>query len=104
MRRRSREVLELRGLLVSNADKLERGQVDGYAASVGLDMGKFKGCMDGHTHKAAVNRDIAEAGALNINGTPGFVIGRTTPDGVDGTILLGAHPYPAFETRIREYQ
>jgi protein-disulfide isomerase len=46
-------------------------------------------------------QDIAEGSAGGVSGTPGFFIGKSSPDGkITGTPLVGAQPYAAFKTII----
>jgi len=39
---------------------------------------------------------------IGASGTPTFVIGKSTPDGVDGELMVGAQPYPLFEQKLKE--
>jgi hypothetical protein len=34
--------------------------------------------------------------------TPTFVVGKSTPDGVDGEIVIGALPYETFDRKLKE--
>jgi protein-disulfide isomerase len=95
---------ELRDRLIENANRLARPDIDGYAQTLGLDMAKFKACMDSGKHRAAIQQDIAEAGRLGVNGTPSFVIGKSTPEGVDGVLLVGARPLAAFEAVMKQFE
>jgi protein-disulfide isomerase len=65
-------------------------------------MEPFRACLTSGKYREAIQKDIAEATALNISGTPSFVVGRTTPDGVEGTVLVGAQPLEAFEAKFKE--
>jgi protein-disulfide isomerase len=59
----------------------------------GIDMNRFRTAMQNHTHQAAVQADmnaVQEAGARI--GTPSFFI--------NGRLLQGAQPFPAFEAAI----
>ncbi|KAB2916384.1 MAG: DsbA family protein [Hyphomicrobiaceae bacterium] len=46
------------------------------AGRLGLDLDRLKGDMADPAIEAAINRNLALARALRINGTPGFVIGK----------------------------
>ena len=39
---------------------------------------------------------------LGIEGTPSFVLGRTTPTGVNGVLVVGAQPFQVFDAKIKE--
>ena len=58
-------------------DGLKRPALEGYAKSMGLDMGKFGRALDGHVHLASIKADQATAQAAGISGTPGFVVNGT---------------------------
>jgi len=80
-------------LLFENQRALSRADLDRYAAQIGLNAARFKAAMDNHTHKASVDADMAavtQAGAQI--GTPSFFI--------NGKLLQGAQPFPAFEAAI----
>ena len=72
----------------------------------GIDASKFNTCLDGKTFADEVKKDASDAGSINIQGTPGFVIGKISDDGksiVDGTFLGGAYPLENFVTTIDSY-
>jgi protein-disulfide isomerase/FKBP-type peptidyl-prolyl cis-trans isomerase len=78
----------------STQDGLKRAALDGYAAQLGLDMGKWAAALDGRTHRAAVEVDARAANDAGITGTPGFVIG--------GYFINGAQPVAKFRKVIDE--
>jgi protein-disulfide isomerase len=101
----AREVFEQKGnkafwayhdLLFANQKALTRENLEKYAEQVGgIDMKAFKAALDSGKHKAAVDADMAavtKAGARI--GTPSFFI--------NGKLLQGAQPYPAFKAAIDE--
>jgi hypothetical protein len=45
-----------------------------------------------------------EAMKIGANGTPTFVVGKSTPDGVDGEIVVGAMPYALFDDKFKSLQ
>jgi protein-disulfide isomerase len=81
-------------LLFQNQKALSRDNLEKYAERVGgVDMKAFKAALDSGKHKAAVDADIAaiaKAGARI--GTPSFFI--------NGKLLQGAQPYPAFKAAV----
>jgi protein-disulfide isomerase len=93
---------ELRDLLISNGDNLGREAILGYSKKLSLDMERFQQCFDGNKYSAEIQRDISEANAAGITGTPTFVLGKTAKDSVEGVRLDGAFPYTDFEARITE--
>ncbi|MDD9968639.1 MAG: thioredoxin domain-containing protein [Myxococcales bacterium] len=81
-------------ILFKNQRALSRADLEKYAGEVGgIDMGKFKAALDEEKHKEAVKADmdaVQKAGARI--GTPSFFI--------NGKLLQGAQPFPAFKTAI----
>jgi len=81
-------------LLFQNQKALSRADLEKYAQQVGgIDMKAFKAALDSGKHKAAVDADIeavTKAGARI--GTPSFFI--------NGKLLQGAQPYPAFKAAV----
>lgn len=64
------------------------------AVQVGLDIERLKTDMQDAAIQAAIDHNLALAGALRINGTPGFVIGSE--------ILRGATDLKTLQSLIRE--
>lgn len=56
--------------LYDNQQSLDRASLERYAQELGLDMGKFKAALDGHTYKSAVTSDASEGQQAGISGTP----------------------------------
>jgi protein-disulfide isomerase len=63
------------------------------AADVGLDTKKFDECVAKNDQKS-IEADIADGGAVGVNGTPAFFI--------NGHMLSGAQPFEAFKSIIDE--
>ena len=93
---------EMRHVLVVNARNLAPDTFPTHARDLGLDVDRFRGCLDAERHGPAIQQDVAEARALGITGTPTFVVGRSAPDAIDGVRIVGAQPYAAFAARIQE--
>jgi len=76
--------------LFANQQALDRPALEKYAEKIGLNMTKFKAALDNHTFKAVVDKDLAEARDLGVQGTPNFFI--------NGRPLRGAVPYEQFKS------
>ncbi|HET6159295.1 MAG TPA: DsbA family protein [Dongiaceae bacterium] len=61
--------------LMAVKEKVDENNVLTTAASVGLDVERLKTDMQDPAIQAVIDRNMALAAALRINGTPGFVIG-----------------------------
>jgi protein-disulfide isomerase len=73
---------EMHDVLFANQAKLKRADLDGYAKKVGLDMQAVAKALDGRTHKALVERDVAEARGLGVTGTPTIYLNGRRAAGV----------------------
>jgi protein-disulfide isomerase len=78
---------------------IQRPALEGYAEKVGLDMGKFKAALDGMTHQAYLDAEVAASDKAGVRGTPGFVI-ATSSNPTTGYFLSGAQPFPKFKKLI----
>jgi protein-disulfide isomerase len=93
---------EMRNVLINNANDLGPAAIVKDAQGLGIEMGAFRACLEGEKYKNEIRKDIAEANAVGITGTPTFVIGKTAPDKIEGLRLVGVQPYAFFEARIKE--
>lgn len=93
---------KMRDLLVANPNRLAENDLIAHAQSIGLKMEPFRACLTSGKYRDAIRKDMTEAAALKVNGTPSFIIGKTTPEGVDGVFLVGALPFEAFEEKLKE--
>jgi protein-disulfide isomerase len=89
--------------LFQNQRALDLPQLAERARSLGMDGPTFDRCMSSGRNAALVDRGLAEGAAAGVEGTPGFVIGRTkTGDIVEGTSIRGAQPLDAFRQIIEQ--
>jgi len=65
-----------------------------------LDRKSFEACLSSNAHMDEIEKDMESAEQLQIDGTPSFVLGRTTAHGVEGVVLRGLMPFAQFETQI----
>ena len=93
---------EMRELMVENAATLNPDSILQYGKDAKLNMPAFRACLGDRKYSSAIQKDIADAGALGITGTPSFVVGRTGKDQIEGVRIVGAVPYNAFETVINK--
>jgi protein-disulfide isomerase len=93
---------QMRDVMGINADKLELDNLVKFAQDLKLDAAAFRACVESEKYKSVVQKDIAEAMRIGANGTPAFVIGKSTPNGVDGELVIGAMPYSVFDEKLKE--
>ena len=80
---------------------LTLAQLAEHAQSIGLDEAKFRECLTSGRHAARIDRSLAEGAAAGVQGTPGFVIGKTkSGDVVEGTPIRGAQSLETFRKII----
>lgn len=80
----------------SNEDKLVS-----LASSINLDKTKFKSCLDSQKYKAEFDHDNQDAETAGIQGTPGFIVGKTSSTGqITGIKIGGAFDYAVFQAVI----
>jgi protein-disulfide isomerase len=93
---------EMRSALVRGASKLSPEFIATTAQELKLDMGAFTPCAASTRFDADIRRDLEIGMRLGIEGTPSFVLGRSTPNGVDGVLVVGAQPFQVFDAKIKE--
>ncbi|MFK8001038.1 MAG: DsbA family protein [Polyangiales bacterium] len=81
-------------LLFANQRSLGRAELEAYAQQAGgIDMARFRAALDGRTHRALVDADIAAVRTSGARiGTPSFFI--------NGRLVQGAQPFEAFRVAI----
>jgi protein-disulfide isomerase len=91
---------EMHDALFEGGGKLNSEDFTRYAEKIGVEDFSFQECMASDRHKEAIDRDIADAGKASINGTPGFVLGKTTENEIEGALISGAQSFASFKRQI----
>ncbi len=76
-------------------------QLVAQAGKVGVDVPRFKACLDGGKFAAPVRESIARMAALGVDSTPTFLIGLTPAKGQPMKVVKvvrGAVPFDQFKT------
>ena len=94
----------LRDVMGANPDRLDMDHILGFATDLKMDSNKLRACVETGKYKESVQTDVMEAMKIGATGTPTFVIGKSTADGVDGELLVGAMPYPNFDAKLKELE
>lgn len=85
----------------SNGNGLSEADLATIASDVKLNINSFKTCIQDPAQEEEVKKDLADAAAAGASGTPTFIIGKSTENGViDGDLVVGAQPYAVFQTII----
>jgi protein-disulfide isomerase len=93
---------EMHDHMQANPDELLKEPLLAYAKQIGMDEDRFHTCVESAAATEAVVKARGLATGKGILGTPTFVVGRTTPAGVDGVIIRGAVPLGTFEKQFQE--
>jgi len=83
---------DMHGILMKNQTKLQDTDLAGFAKEVGVDMDKWSTCLKDPAQEAEVKKDMEDASAVGVTGTPAFF--------VNGVLLSGAVPFDQFKSII----
>jgi protein-disulfide isomerase len=92
----------MRDRMNSNPDKLDMPSLVSWAQDLKINVAGFRSCVESGKYKNAIQTDIMLAQRIGANGTPSFVVGKSTPDGVDGELIVGAMPYVTFDQKLKD--
>jgi len=95
---------KLRDLMGANPDKLDMDHIVAFATDLKLDTKTFRGCVESEKYKNAIQTSVLEAMKVGAQGTPTFVIGKSTANGVEGDVIEGAMPFSMFDQKLKEIQ
>jgi len=93
---------QLRDVMGANPNKLDMDSLVADAADLKMDVNAFRACVESEKYKNAVQTDVMEAMKIGASGTPTFVVGKSTPDGVDGELVVGSQPYSVFDQKLKD--
>jgi protein-disulfide isomerase len=93
---------EMRLGLMRNANLLSPDYITKTADNMKLDMKRFTPCTASSKYDAEIQSETAEGTRIGISGTPTFVMGRSTPAGIEGPMVVGALPYSQFDAKLKE--
>ena len=92
---------EMHDLIFQNQKAMKVEDLKGHAESLGLNIGDFNRCLDGGKYTEEIKKDRADGQKAGVQGTPGFILGRSTEDGkIKGRFIRGAQPYQSFKKEI----
>jgi len=83
---------EMHDLMFVNQSALDTPSLKIYAGQIGLDQTKFNDCLDSGKYESKIKKQVTEATAAGISGTPGTF--------VNGELVKGAYPYETFKQII----
>ena len=77
-------------MLYDRAPALGLGDLESYAAQVGLDTAKFRTCLESGQDKPKVEHNLQDALDHHLPGTPAFL--------VNNQVVIGPQPFAYFKT------
>jgi protein-disulfide isomerase len=94
---------EMRHIILANNQTIGKDVFATFAQDLKLNANEFLRCTsDANKYQDELKKDQAEGVAAGINGTPSFIIGRTSGASLDGIRIVGAQPYAAFDAKLKE--
>lgn len=87
-----------------NPEALSSPELVTFAQSLGIDDARFRKCIESNKYAAEIEKDMRMASSLGVSGTPAFVVGKSTLDGVDGQIVMGAVPLGIFQRALEKVE
>ncbi len=91
----------MRDTMSAHPDNLDLNSLVADASALKINPETFRTCVESGKYKEAVKSDLLEAMKIGADGTPSFVVGKSTPDGVDGELIVGAQPYSLFQAKFK---
>jgi protein-disulfide isomerase len=70
------------------------------ALGLGVAADAYDACLKNPATQRAIDADVAEAGRIGINGTPGFVLAQKRGGKLEGALVVGAQPIAVFTSRL----
>ncbi len=95
------EFWEMREAMGAHPERLDLDSLLADARDLKMDVPQLRNCVESRKYKHAVDEEVVEAQRLGTQGTPSFVIGRTTADGVEGELVQGSRSLADFERRLK---
>jgi protein-disulfide isomerase len=92
---------QLRDVMAANPNNLDMNSIEKFAADLKMDAKGLRACVESNKYQKAVQNDLIEAVKAGATGTPTFVVGRTTAEGVDGELMVGAMPFAMFDEKLK---
>ena len=94
---------EMHDSLFEEPAALNPDDVQRRAGAIGLDVGRLSACAGGAHPGGTIEKTMAEAARMQINGTPTFLIGTIAANGELVNVketMVGAYPFEAFKAKI----
>jgi protein-disulfide isomerase len=93
---------EMHDRLFANQQTIAAADLPKHAEALQLNATTFQQCLDTGRFAAGIKKDVDDANAIGIGGTPTFLIGMVQPNGTIKVTkkLVGAQPYDQFKAAL----
>lgn len=91
---------ELHDALYSETAAPDDSVIEKAAEGLSLDVSALQSCIASDKYRSDVQKDAAEAAALQISGTPTFVLAKSAKDKLEGVRIVGVQPFVTFQSAI----
>lgn len=81
--------------LFSDTNEKDKDSLKIIAQQLGLDRNQFNACLDGDRYLSTIKKNISDAQAIGVSGTPTWFF--------NGTKVVGDIPFVDFENIIKQY-
>lgn len=89
---------------VSNGKGVADEKLNEILQQSGVNATSVKDCATKEKFKDEIAKDMADGQAVGVTGTPSFIIGKLSADGmVDGEVVVGALPLAQFKATVDKY-
>jgi protein-disulfide isomerase len=94
---------EMHDSLLNDAASLTPADIDDRAGKLGMNVSALDKCISSDRFADIIKRSITEAGAMQVSGTPTFIIGTLDANGNVMSVkktVVGASPFESFKAAI----
>jgi protein-disulfide isomerase len=94
---------EMHDYLFTHQQPMSEADLPNLAKATDLDLNQFAACFGANKYDQVIQRSIASAERLHVDGTPAFLVGTLSEDGgflKTSQVTLGAQPYEFFQTKL----
>jgi len=88
--------------LLAGTQDFASGGITRRAQALELDLPRFDECLKAQRYAQLIEAHVREADAAGIDGTPGFIVGRTVHGELQGIRFEGTVPYERLDGLLKE--
>jgi protein-disulfide isomerase len=93
---------QMRELLMTTGADVGTDAIARYEKSAALNAASFDACLASGKYDTQIRASQSQGSSIGVEGTPSFLIGKSSPDGVTGDIIVGALPFASFEEAVKK--